>query len=84
MSYYYIVFFIFAILLVILAFMVISSRRLIHSSIYLLIFLILLSGLFISLGLSFVGSVELLVYAGAIVTLLVFTLMLTGGEDVEE
>lgn len=35
-------------------------------------------------GLSFVGSIELLVYTGSIVILIVFVLMLTGGKDVEE
>ena len=40
--------------------------------------------IFIFLGLSFVGSIELLVYAGAVVMLIVFVLMLTGGKDVEE
>ena len=62
----------------------ISSKNLIHSSIFLFILMLVFSMLFIFLGLSFVGSIELLVYTGSIVILIVFVLMLTGGKDVEE
>ena len=41
------------------------------------------NGVFLLLGSSLVASIELLVYVGAIVTLLVFTLMLTGGKEFE-
>lgn len=78
-----IIFLIFAAILVILALSTISSKNLVHSSVWLMAFLFVLSALFIFLGGSLVGAVELLVFVGAVVTLLVFTLMLTGGKEIE-
>jgi NADH:ubiquinone oxidoreductase subunit 6 (subunit J) len=78
-----IIFVIFAAILVILALITISAKNLVHSSVWLMIFLFVLSALFIFLGGSIVGAVELLVFVGAVVTLLVFTLMLTGGKEIE-
>ena len=48
-----------------------------------MVFLVMLSALFIFLGGSIIGAVELLVFVGAVVTLLVFTLMLSGGKELE-
>ncbi|WP_337860070.1 NADH-quinone oxidoreductase subunit J [Ferroplasma sp.] len=81
---YTIIFLILAAIGVIMALSAISSKNLIHSSIFLLMLMVVFSSIFIFLGLSFVGSVELLVYTGSIVILIVFVLMLTGGKDVEE
>jgi NADH-quinone oxidoreductase subunit J len=81
---YTIIFLIFAVIAVIMAMAAISSKNLIHSSIFLFILMLVFSMIFIFLGLSFVGSIELLVYTGSIVILIVFVLMLTGGKDVEE
>ncbi|MCL5803547.1 MAG: NADH-quinone oxidoreductase subunit J [Thermoplasmataceae archaeon] len=78
-----IIFLVFAAILVILALTTISSKNLVHSSVWLMAFLFVLSALFIFLGGSIVGAVELLVFVGAVVTLLVFTLMLTGGKEIE-
>ncbi len=79
-----IIFLAFAALAVIMALAAISSKNLIHSSIFLFILMLVFSSIFILIGLSFLGSVELLVYTGSIVILIVFVLMLTGGKDVEE
>ena len=79
-----IIFLAFAALSVIMALAAISSKNLIHSSIFLFILMLVFSSIFILIGLSFLGSVELLVYTGSIVILIVFVLMLTGGKDVEE
>ncbi|MEM0158067.1 MAG: NADH-quinone oxidoreductase subunit J [Thermoplasmataceae archaeon] len=78
-----IIFLIFAVILIPLALKTVSERNLTHSAIYLMVFLFILSALFIYLGGSIVGAIELLVFVGAVVTLLVFTLMLTGGREVE-
>lgn len=79
-----IIFLAFAALAVIMALSAISSKNLIHSSIFLFILMLVFSSIFILIGLSFLGSIELLVYTGSIVILIVFVLMLTGGKDVEE
>jgi NADH-quinone oxidoreductase subunit J len=81
---YTILFLVFAAIAVIMALAAISTKNLIHSSIFLFILMLIFSTIFILLGLSFVGSIELLVYTGSIVILIVFVLMLTGGKDVEE
>ena len=81
---YTIIFLAFAVIAVIMAMAAISSKNLIHSSIFLFILMLVFSMIFIFLGLSFVGSIELLVYTGSIVILIVFVLMLPGGKDVEE
>ncbi len=80
---YTIIFLIFAIILIPLALKTVSEKTLSHSAVYLMVFLIVLSALFIFLGGSIVGAIELLVFVGAVVTLLVFTLMLTGGKELE-
>ncbi len=78
-----IIFLIFAIMLVPLAMKSVTDRNITHAAVYLMAFLFVLSASFIFLGASIVGAVELLVFIGAVVTLLVFTIMLTGGKEFE-
>ena len=80
---YTIIFLIFAIIMIPLAIKAVSDKNITHSAIYLMAFLFVLSASFIFLGASIVGAVELLVFIGAVVTLLVFTIMLTGGKELE-
>lgn len=83
MIYYTVIFLIFSIILIIFALRSISSRNIVHSIVWLSLFLFTLSALFFYLGSSLIGSLEILVYVGAVVTLLAFTLMLTGGKEFE-
>lgn len=78
-----IIFIVFAIIMIPMALQAIRAKNLVHSSVYLMIFLFVLASSFIFLGASIVGAIELLVYVGAVVTLLIFTLMLTGGKEIE-
>jgi NADH-quinone oxidoreductase subunit J len=71
------------IIMIVLAALAVNSTRLFHSAVWLMLFLFTLSATFIFLGASIVGAIELLVYVGATVTLIVFTLMLTGGKEIE-
>lgn len=80
---YTIITIIFAIILIPLALKTVAEKNLSHSAVYLMAFLVILSAMFIFLGGSIVGAIELLVFVGAVVTLLVFTLMLTGGKELE-
>ncbi len=80
---YTIIFLIFAILLIPLAMKSVTDRNITHAAVYLMAFLFVLSASFIFLGASIVGAVELLIFIGAVVTLLVFTIMLTGGKEFE-
>ncbi len=77
------IFILFAIIMVVFAAMTVKEKNITHSAIYLFIFLFVLAGVFVFLGASFIGAVEVLVYVGAIITLLVFTIMLTGGKEIE-
>lgn len=80
---YTIILLIFAVLTIPMAAKAVSDKNLTHSAIYLMLFMFMLAALFIFLGASLVGAVELLVFIGAVVTLLVFTIMLTGGKELE-
>jgi NADH-quinone oxidoreductase subunit J len=74
---------IFGIIMIVFAALAVNSKKIVHSAVWLMMFLFTIAASFIFLGASIVGAIELLVFVGAIVTLLVFTLMLTGGKEVE-
>ncbi len=72
-----IVFPIISILTIISSIMVVQSRKLVHSAVYLAGTFIGTAGLFILLQAEFIAWVQVLVYVGAVVTLILFTIMLT-------
>ncbi|MBU2559508.1 NADH-quinone oxidoreductase subunit J [archaeon] len=76
----------FAVSFVILAsaVLVISSKEIFHSALYLAVMLLSIAGLFVMLGAEFIAMVQILVYAGAVVILMIFAIMLTKKEKVEE
>ncbi len=78
---YTVFFLIFAAIIVIASAKAVTDRNIVHSAVWLMFFMIAVASLFFFLGASFIGAVELLVYVGAIVSMLVFSLMITGGED---
>ena len=78
-----IIFLIFAILLIFTSIKAVQDKNIVHSATWLMFFLFSMAGVFVFLGASLIASIELLVYVGAIVTVLVFTLMLTGGKEFE-
>ncbi|PYB68022.1 MULTISPECIES: NADH-quinone oxidoreductase subunit J [unclassified Thermoplasma] len=80
---YTLIFSLIAILLIAFSVMSVRERNLIHSVIYLFLFLVILSAEFLFMGASFIAAVEVLVYIGAVVTILAFTVMLTGGKEIE-
>ncbi len=78
---YTIFFLIFGAIIVISALKAVTDKNIVHSAVWLMFFMVSAASLFFFLGASFIGAVELLVYVGAIVSLMVFSLMLTSGED---
>ncbi|NJD52384.1 MAG: hypothetical protein FIB07_05890 [Candidatus Methanoperedens sp.] len=72
-----IVFPVIAILTIISTIMVVRSNKLVHSAIYLAGTFIGTAGLFILLEAEFLAWVQVLVYVGAVITLILFTIMLT-------
>ncbi len=79
------VFLIISVLTILSSIMVVQSKKLVHSAVYLAGSLIGTAGLFILLEAEFVAWVQVLVYVGAVVTLVLFTIMLTkrGEEDAQ-
>ena len=55
------------------------SRNLMHACVYLLLTLFGVAGLYATLGADFLAATQLVVYAGGVVILMLFAVMLTGG-----
>ena len=64
-----------------LALAVVNSRRLLRAAIYLMGVLAMSAGLYILLGAEFLAGIQVLVYVGGIVVLIVFAVMLTRSAD---
>jgi NADH-quinone oxidoreductase subunit J len=72
-----IVFLVISIITIISSIMVVFSRKLVHSAVYLAGTFMGTAGLFLILKAEFVAWAQVLVYVGAVVTLILFTIMLT-------
>ena len=77
MNIYDIIFYLFGAVTIISAFFVVTSRNIIHSAFYLLFTFFGVAGLYILLAADFVAIVQLIVYVGGILILLLFGVMLT-------
>ncbi len=75
-----IVFFLLAAFIIIMSFMTVTTTRIVRSATYLLFVLFGTAGLYFLLGYTFLGAVQVMVYAGGIVVLYVFSILLTSGE----
>jgi NADH-quinone oxidoreductase subunit J len=71
------VFLIVSVLTIVSSIMVVASNKLVHSAIYLAGTFIGTAALFILLEAEFLAWVQVLVYVGAVITLILFTIMLT-------
>jgi len=60
--------------------MTVTTQRIVRSATYLLFVLFGTAGIYFLLGYTFLGSVQIMVYAGGIVVLYVFSILLTSGE----
>jgi len=76
MSLPFILFFAFGLLAVAGAVMLILAREPIHSALALILVMICLAVLYLLLGAEFIAAVQIIVYAGAIMVLFVFVIML--------
>jgi NADH-quinone oxidoreductase subunit J len=76
MSLPFILFFVFAIIAVIGALLLIVAREPIHSALSLILVMVSLAVLYLMLGAEFIAAVQIIVYAGAIMVLFVFVIML--------
>jgi len=64
-------------MIVIFSILTVTSRRILRSAVYLLFVLVSTSGLYFMLKYNFLAAVQLTVYAGGIVVLIIFSILLT-------
>lgn len=76
MTFEQVVFFVLAVVAAISAVMVILQRNPVNSALYLILNFFCLGGLYLTLNAQFIAMVQVLVYAGAIMVLFVFVIML--------
>ncbi len=79
LTYETVAFFIFALTTLGSGIMVVTDENLFHASLYLLLSLFGVSGLFVLLVAPFLAAIQVLVYMGAIGILIIFAIMLTRG-----
>lgn len=58
---------------------VVFTKNLMHACVYLLASLFGVAGLYLTLGADFLAAAQIVVYAGGVVVLMLFAVMLTGG-----
>ena len=75
-----VVFYFLAALIIAMSIMTVTTQRIVRSATYLLFVLFGTAGIYFLLGYTFLGSVQIMVYAGGIVVLYVFSILLTSGE----
>lgn len=79
-----IVFFVLAAIILICAVLAVTTKRIMRAATYLMFVLFGTAGLYFLMGFTFLGSVQVMVYAGGVVVLYIFALMLTGRRDNKE
>jgi NADH-quinone oxidoreductase subunit J len=72
-----VVFYVFAALILVFSVLTVTSRKILRSAVYLLFVLISTAGLYFLLNYNFLAAVQLTVYAGGIVVLIIFSILLT-------
>lgn len=77
MNVYDIIFYLFAALTLVSAFFVVTNRNIVYSAFFLLFTFFGVAGIYVLLGADFVAIVQLIVYVGGILILLLFGVMLT-------
>jgi NADH-quinone oxidoreductase subunit J len=63
---------------------VVSSRQPVHSALFLLTNFVTLAVMYVTLEAQFLAAVQVIIYAGGIVILILFVIMLIGSEDVDD
>ena len=76
MSVPFLLFFVFAAIAILGAVLLILAREPIHSALSLIVVMVSLAALYLLLGAEFIAAVQIIVYAGAVMVLFVFVIML--------
>jgi len=77
MNIYDLIFYLFAAITILSAFFVVTTKNIVHSAFYLLFTFFGVAGIYVLLGADFVAIVQLIVYVGGILILMLFGVMLT-------
>lgn len=77
MGIYDLIFYLFAAVTVLSAFFVVTTRNIVHAAFYLLFTFFGVAGIYVLLGADFVAIVQLIIYVGGILILLIFGVMIT-------
>ena len=83
-SFELIVFIVLAVFMVVNAVLAVTTKRILRAATYLLFVLIGTAGIYFQLNYSFLGAVQLLIYAGGITVLYVFSILLTSSQGEQE
>lgn len=76
-----VVFYFLAAFIIMMSILTVTTQRIVRSATYLLFVLFGTAGIYFLLGYTFLGSVQIIVYAGGIVVLYVFSILLTSGDS---
>lgn len=81
-----VIFYLLAIVIVVCSILAVTTRRILRAATYLLFVLLSTAGIYFMLDYTFLGSVQIAVYAGGILVLFVFSILLTSkpGESTDE
>jgi len=71
-----IIFYLIALIMIVFAIKAVSSRKMLRSVIYLLFVLIGISGIYFMVDYTFMAAVQLAVYAGGVIVLIIFSVLL--------
>ncbi len=77
MNIYDIIFYLFALVTIISGAFVVTTKNIVHAAFFLIFTFFGVAGLYVLLGADFIGVVQILVYVGGILILLLFGVMLT-------
>ena len=72
-----IMFILFSVMIIIFSLLTVTTRRILRAAVYLLFVLVSTSGLYFWLNYQFLAAVQLTLYAGGIVVLIIFSILLT-------
>jgi NADH-quinone oxidoreductase subunit J len=72
-----IMFILFSLVIVVFSILTVTSRKILRAAVYLLFVLVATSGLYFMLNYQFLAAVQLTLYAGGIVVLIIFSILLT-------
>lgn len=71
-----IIFYLLALIMIVFAIKAVSSRNMLRSVVYLLFVLIGIAGIYFMIDYTFLGAIQLAVYAGGVIVLIIFSVLL--------